>query len=177
MPRGKNNAYNGKRNENSSFDYGLILMTNNKKHFSDFELKQLLREVETRQLTDKEIDILREMYLVRFGTAMNGMCLNPYWLLNEIEIEAYIDEESQEEIEAWKTQALIDDFEDTPINIPNVDISFICNEPNDCYSFKKNGMACQCIRDNFDSPRTFQAWRERQLSKLGKRLQDIIPLD
>ena len=75
MPRGKNNAYNGKRNENSSFDYGLILMTNNKKHFSDFELKQLLREVETRQLTDKEIDILREMYLVRFGTAMNGICL------------------------------------------------------------------------------------------------------
>ena len=61
MPRGKNNAYNGKRNENSSFDYGLILMTNNKKHFSDFELKQLLREVETRQLTDKEIDILRKI--------------------------------------------------------------------------------------------------------------------
>jgi len=152
-------------------------MTNNKKHFSNFELKQLLRAVETRELNDNEIDILRDMFYAEFGTAMKGMCLNPYWLLNEIEIEAYIDEENQEEIEAWKNQGVIAEFEDTPMIIPKVDISFICNEPSKCYSFQKNGMACQCIRDNFDSPRTFQAWRDKQLRKLGNRLKDIIPLD
>lgn len=151
-------------------------MAIHKKHFSNFQIKNLLKELNTRDITDEEIDLLREMFYEKYGVAMKGMCLHPYWLLNEIEIEAYLDEESQEEILAWKQQGIIDEFDDRAVEIPDVDISFICSDPDKCYSFQKNGIACQCIRDNFSSPQVFQAWRDKQLKKLGDKIIEIIPL-
>ena len=56
-------------------------MTKRKCAFTEFELKNLLEETKTRDVTDEESEILWNMYYERWGTSAYGRCLHPigFW--------------------------------------------------------------------------------------------------
>ena len=95
---------------------------------------------------------------------------NPLFLLDD-EIEK-VDE--TEEINEWRMNESLEDFGQEMV-IPDIDISFLCERPRDCPSFKENSIACKCIRENFSSPQAFAIWRQRQIKELGQKIRDLIP--
>ena len=78
------------------------------------ELKILMKETETREPTEEEIDKLRELFWEKYGQASYGMCLHPYWLLHnpfdELDIETI--EYESEEVKAWLEQGTLDLFDE-----------------------------------------------------------------
>ena len=145
-----------------------------KKHFSKIELKNLHSEIENgeREMTQDELDTLIDMFYSRWGNAMFGMCLNPLFLLNEPFTQ---DPQELEEIEAWKINETLEDFGQER-EIPDIDISFLCEDPQECPSYQANSIACRCIRERFSSPEAFAIWRRKQIEELGEKIKDLIPL-
>ena len=139
-------------------------MATNKKHFPKNELKNLYKEVAEghRKLTDDEVDTLMYMFYERWGNASYGMCLNPLFLLDEPHIS---DPSELEEIEEWKTNETLEDFGQERV-IPDIDISFLCEDPKDCPSYQEHSLACRCIRERFSSPEAFAIWRKKQIEEL-----------
>ena len=147
-------------------------MTIEKKHLTKIQLKDLHTAISNgeREMTDDELDMLIIMFQEKFGTAFYGMSLNPLFLLDD-EIEK-VDE--TEEINEWRMNESLEDFGQEMV-IPDIDISFLCERPRDCPSYKENSIACKCIRENFSSPQAFAIWRQRQIKELGQKIRDLIP--
>ncbi len=137
------------------------------------QLKKLHSEIMDgkRQITDEELNTLIIMFQEKFGTASYGMSLNPLFLLDDIPKE--IDE--SEEIRQWYENESLEDFGQEMVS-PDIDISFLCEKPRDCSSFKTNSIACKCIRENFSSPQAFSIWREKQIKELGNKIKNLIPI-
>ena len=85
----------------------LKIMGLKKKHFTENELKNLMTEVKTRDITDEESEILWEMYYQRWGRASFGRCLHPYWLLEDMKQEKLKESSANEEAESENGQIKI----------------------------------------------------------------------
>lgn len=178
MPHNNANNHTQQANDQEIGLKTLKIMTLKNKNFSKIELQNLLDEVKTRPLTDEETDILWNMYYERWGNASFGRCLHPYWLLHDMEHTGLLEIASAEEddVKEWQIRADIEEFEQPNLDIPDVDITFMCDKPKDCYSHQLYGNACKCIRENFYSETVFERWREKQIKELGERIKNIIPL-
>lgn len=156
----------------------LKIMGLKKKHFTENELKNLMTEVKTRDITDEESEILWEMYYQRWGRASFGRCLHPFWLLKDMKQEKLKESSANEEAEIreWRDKDIIEEFDGVEREIPDIEIDFMCEEPKECKSHITNGTSCRCIRENFATESLFFKWRDEQIKKLGKRIINLIPL-
>ena len=140
------------------------------------ELKILMKETETREPTEEEIDKLRELFWEKYGQASYGMCLHPYWLLHnpfdELDIETI--EYESEEVKAWLEQGTLDLFDEPEYEKPDPDIGILCDKPDECSSRKQFGNACKCIRENFRTQEDFYEWQEKKMSELKESILKII---
>lgn len=149
-----------------------------KKHFTEIELENLMTEAKTRDITEEETEILWSMYYERWGTGAFGRCLHPYWLLEDIKYQRESKERLAEkkDVKEWRQRAELELFDNPDLNVPDVDINFMCDKPKECSSNNNFGNSCRCIRENFYSETVFENWREEQIKKLGERIKNLIPL-
>ena len=149
-----------------------------KKYFTENELKNLMAEAQSRDITDEESEILWEMYYQRWGTASFGRCLHPYWLLEDMKEERLREssENEKDEVKQFKDKDIVEEFDGIQRDIPEIGIDFMCDKPQNCYSHISYGTSCRCIRENFATESQFLKWREEQIKKLGKRIINLIPL-
>lgn len=152
-------------------------MKNKKKHFTEFQLRDLLNETKTREPTEEELDILREMLWEKYGTASYGMYISPHWLLNDpfddLDI-TYPLEEEKEEVKEWRERATLDEFDKPEYEKTNPPITIICEKPLECRSRQRFGNACKCIRENFRNEDDFIEWRKIKMSELKENILKII---
>jgi len=150
-----------------------------RKHFSDIELKTLHNEINNgeRKMTDDEQKTLIQMFYEKWGNSMYGTCLNPLFLLDNKDNplwEERVDAVEAEAVKKWCENDSLENFGQERV-IPDIDISFLCERPRDCPSFKQNSIACKCIRDRFSSPQAFAIWRQEQIKELGEKIKNLIP--
>jgi len=136
-------------------------------------VKNLLEVVKTRELTEEETDKLIELYTEAFGYLPPNLCLHPQWLLNKWN---YIEKEDTE-VEEWYQQDTIAFMDNTPIELKDKDISFMCKQPQECHSYQDYGFACRCIRENFTTATEFKLWAENELTELKEELTDLLPTE
>ena len=140
------------------------------------ELKILMKETETREPTEEEIDKLRELFWEKYGQASYGMCLHPYWLLHnpfdELDIETI--EYESEEVKAWLEQGTLDLFDEPDYEKTNPPITILCDKPDDCHSRKKFGNACRCVGENFRNQADFREWQENKLTELKDKIIKLV---
>jgi|TARA_B110000967_G_C18827675_1_gene532268 hypothetical protein len=159
-------------------------VTKEKKYMNDFELLTFASEMEKnmnnedyRPDSDK-LDTLMAMYYERFGTATNGMCLNPRTLVQgtiEHGQTVSIPNLEKEDVASWNEKDIFDIFDEIKDKPKDISKDFMCKRPIDCLSHQQNKFACRCIRENFDSPSQFKTWVDKQITELGTELQDLLP--
>ena len=147
------------------------------KHFTETELIELMEQAKTRDVSDEESEILWSMYYERWGTGAFGRCLHPHWLLEDIkhQRESKVILEEKEEVKEWRQRAELEEFDSPNLDIPDIDLDFMCEEPSNCSSHKRLGNACDCIRQNFYSETVFDKWIDKTINELGTELKDLIP--
>ena len=135
-----------------------------------FFVKNLLEVVKTRELTQEETDKLVSLFVEAYGRLPSNLCLHPKWLLNKWETV----ENEDKAIETWYAKDNIAFIDNTPIELKNKDISFMCEKPQLCRSHQTNGFACKCIRTNF-TPTEFKLWAKNELTELKGELKELLP--
>lgn len=151
-------------------------MTNKRKYLTTFQLKEILAKGNP---TEEETQIMMEMLWDKYGTASYGMCIHPYWLLNDafgnLDIDFPLeDEKEEEEVRRWKDQEYLDEFDEIEYEKPNPDISILCKKPGDCPSRKRYGNACKCVRENFRNQEDFIAWQKEKMTDLKDQILKIL---
>lgn len=149
-------------------------MTNKKKCLTEFELKTILAR---GSATEEETDIMREMFQERYGVAYFGMCLHPYWLLNDIQLDVefpFEDEQERAEVDEWLERETLDLFDEPDYEKTNPPITILCGKPDDCHSRKKFGNACRCVRENFRNQADFREWQENKLTELKDKIIKLV---
>jgi len=150
-------------------------MSYNKRGEARFFVEGLLEKVKTRDLTEEETDKLIELYIEAWGYLPPNLCLHPKWLMMKWEQTDF--EREDDEIDAWYQKDGEAYMDNTPINIQNRDISFMCQQPEQCPSHKTYGFDCRCVRQNFNTPTAFRLWVENELTELKDELTDFLPKD
>lgn len=136
-------------------------------------VESLLEKVKTRDLTEDELDKLTELFIDAYGYLPSNICLHPNWLISKWEHQDF--EREDDEIDDWYQKDGEAYMDNTPINIQNKDISFMCQQPEQCLSHKTYGFDCKCVRANFNTPTTFRLWVENELTELKDELTDFLP--
>jgi hypothetical protein len=136
-----------------------------------FFVINLLEEVKTRELTTEETDKLMELFTEAYGYLPPNLCLHPQWLLNKWD---YIEKEDAE-IEEWYQQDVLSYMDNTPIELKQRDISFMCDKPLECQSHINHSFDCHCIRSTFKTPTEFKLWAENELTELKDELTELRP--
>jgi len=134
-------------------------------------VKNLLEAVKKRELSEEEVDRLEELFIDTYGYLPPNLCLHPQWLINKWQHKP----EEQAEIERWYQNENIAFMESTPLELKDIDISFMCKEPNKCFSHQQYGFACRCVRQSFDTPTEFKLWAKNELTELKDELTDLLP--
>ena len=157
------------------------------KWFNDEQLKNLHDEIVSnqREMTEKELQVLGEMFWSKFGTAYYGMCMNPLFLIEgednpfwQEEVLTLAEEEKErEEIEKWKLQTTLDEIDGIKREIPDYSIEVICENPDQCLSRKRFGNSCKCLRRHFVSEGQFLEWRKKKLKELKHDMLEIFLQD
>ena len=150
-----------------------IFMSKKRRAEQRFFVEGLLEKVKTRELTEEEIDKLTELFIEAHGYLPTNLCLHPQWLIKKWEALDFEDED--DEIDAWYQKDGEAYMDNTPINIQDKDISFMCEVPDDCLSHKTYGFDCRCVRTNFKTPTAFRLWLENELTELKDELKDFLP--
>ena len=83
------------------------------------------------------------------------------------------------EIEAWTHKDVLAEFdEEIEIHLKDAkninEISFLCNKPKDCESYKQYGNSCRCVRANFDSPHAYSYWQNSIKKLMEKEVKHFI---
>jgi hypothetical protein len=146
-------------------------MGNTIKKEDDFFIKNLLEVVKTRELSEEETDRLEELFIEAFGYLPTNLCLHPQWLMNKWQHNTNEDDE----VEKWYQQENISFIDEEPLELKELDITFMCESPDNCYSFQKHNFACGCIRKHFSRPSEFRLWAENELNELKEQLTDFLP--
>ena len=143
---------------------------------TEFELKNLLEEVKTRDVTEEESEILWNMYYERWGNAAFGRCLHPHWLLEDMKEQRRRENIAQEQIEVreWLQREKLDWFDEPDYKKTNPPITILCEEPDDCDSRKRFGNACRCIRENFRHQADFEEWQKNKLNELKDKIIKLV---
>tara|TARA_Y100001937_G_C7045688_1_gene296707 strand:+ start:194 stop:694 length:501 start_codon:yes stop_codon:yes gene_type:complete len=154
------------------------------KWFNDQELKNLHDEIVSnqREMTEKELEVLREMFWSKFGTAYYGMCMNPLFLIegednpfwHEEVLTLAEEEKEREEIKLWELQTALDEIDGIEREIPDYSIEALCENPDQCASRKRFGNSCKCVRNLFVSEGQFLAWRKQKLKELKQDMLEIF---
>ena len=144
-----------------------------KRRADELFVKNLLEVVKTREPTTEEINRLEELFIKTYGYLPPNLCLHPQWLMNKWEHN----KEEQVEVEKWYQNENIAFLESTPLELKDIDISFMCKEPNKCFSHKQYGFACRCVRENFDTPTEFKLWAKNELTELKDELTELLPTE
>jgi hypothetical protein len=163
---------------------GVVFVAKEKKYMNEFQLKKLHAEIDSgsREMTEEELDILQEMFYQRFGTARNGMCLNPLFLLDNpfanVDLdnpEHYQTKKESLAVSEWQDKEYIDILENIEHQEIDKDMAFMCEQPNNCSSHKGYSFSCRCIRENFENPTQFNKWVDKTINELGTELKDLLP--
>lgn len=134
-----------------------------------------------RAMTDEELDILLIMFYQKYGTARNGMCINPRFLIKDpvegihLEEKEYTSKEETLAVRKWQEQEDIDLIEGIEHPDKSLDIGFMCEKPQNCSSNLGYRFNCKCIRENFENPTQFNKWVDKTINELGTELKDLIP--
>lgn len=140
-------------------------------------IKELI-DKSPEQLTDKDIEVLLELFHEKFGFT-SGIILDPQLLLDDIELEglSFPENPSKEDrdVKEWIQLDEVRMFDPVEALPKPKNLDFMCSKPQDCSSHKKYSFSCRCIRENFSSPNDFMVWRDEQIMELGKQLQGINP--
>ncbi len=154
-----------------------------KKYMNENSLINLATKMEANygDITEDELIMLMNMFYEKYGTAMNGMALNPRFLIQHsikdicFKEERHTTKKETLAVRIWQEQEDIDLIEGIEYPDKSIDMDFMCERPQDCSSHKGYGCNCKCIRANFENPTQYNKWVDKQINELGTELKDLLP--
>ena len=141
----------------------------NEKRTIEITLEKLLNKGLNGELSEEDHITLEEIFIEVYGHLPINMALDPRHALRKIRLEEANEDDA---VEKWYEGD--NDFDDDTVN---VDIEFMCNDLDQCYSYKLYGEACNCVRRNFKTPNQYKEWRNKTLLDMGTKLRDVDPTE
>ena len=85
----------------------------------------------------------------------------------------------EREIDLWVDKDVLAEFDESiEIDLREAkdikEISFMCEKPQNCDSHQQYGECCRCIRENFDSPRSYEHWKHSITNLLESEVENLV---